>query len=665
MALPFTLKSPLPPADLLFQSMSLSQGLSTLEEMQLNLLSDRPDIAAEDLLGLPLAVVAELRDGEQRHFCGLVTRFGTGPSQGTRYGYQAVVRPWLWFLTRTADCRIFQDQSVPDIVKAVFADHAAIAKTEYKLFRQYRPRVNCVQYRETDFNFVARLLEEEGIYWYFAHDKDGHTLVLVDEVGAHAPVPGCESLPYYANTGQHPPDREYISQWNFSREVRPGRVALRSYDFERPSTDLSVERSLVREHEHADLEQFDWQGDYTSKGVGEHLIDNRVDELQSGHERLSGQTHSQGLTVGHLFSLERHPRDDQNVEYLCVSSQIRAQVSGYEAGHGTADYQCSFTAMPSSQQFRPPRRTPKPFVQGPQTAVVVGPPGEEIHTDKHGRVRVQFHWDRYHQREEDSSCWMRVSHPWAGKGWGSVSIPRIGQEVIVDFLEGDPDQPIVTGRVYNGENMAPYALPANAATSGMKSKTHRGSGYNEISADDTAGKEKVTIHAQHDMSTTVQHDQTNTVNNKFTETIKSDAKVTVTEGTYSHDVAANTAKYHVSGDLTENYDARQTTTVKGDLTIVSAAGAISISADAKHIYIHAATSIQLHTGASKLWMASDGNISLEGVNITVKGSSGVFIKGGVVHSEAETENQTKGAVVLSHGEATNTVKGGMVMLNPD
>jgi type VI secretion system secreted protein VgrG len=410
---------------------------------------------------------------------------------------------------------------------------------------------------------------------------------------------------------------------------------------------------------------FDFQGDYVQATDGKQLAEDRLDELQSRFHTLRGRTNAQGLEVGRLFSLTHHPRDDQNAEYLVTGASVSAQTNPYESSDATVRFECNFTAIPSEQQFRPARRTPKPFVQGPQTAVVVGPAGEEIHTDNHGRVKVQFHWDRYHQKNEDSSCWMRVSHPWAGKGWGSVSIPRIGQEVIVDFLEGDPDQPIVTGRVYNGENMAPFALPAAAATSGMKSKTHRGSGYNEISADDTAGKEKVNIHAQYDMTTTVQHDQTNTVNNKFTETIKSDAKVTVTEGTYSHDVAANTAKYHVSGDLTENYDAKQTTTVKGDLTIVSAAGAISISADAKHIYIHAATSIQLHTGASKLWMASDGNISLEGVNITVQGSSGVFIKGGVVHSEAETENQTKGAVVLSHGEATNTVKGGMVMLNPD
>ena len=311
-------------------------------------------------------------------------------------------------------------------------------------------------------------------------------------------------------------------------------------------------------------------------------------------------------------------------------------------------------------------------MQGPQTAMVVGPAGEEIFTDKHGRVKVQFHWDRYGQKNEKSSCWIRVSQPWAGKGWGGVSIPRIGQEVVIDFLEGDPDQPLVTGRVYNGESPAPFGLPAGAVLSGIKSKTHKGSGYNELSMDDTAGKEMVTIHAQYDMGTTVLHDQTNTiqndktttVNNTFTETIKSNTKITVSEGTYSHDVAANTATYHVQGALTETYDATQATTVKEKLTITSTTGAIEVTSSAQNIDVTAATTIQIKVGASMIKMGADGTIEISGVNIAIHGSANVTVKGGTVHSEADSEHQTKGAIVLSEGSATNTVKGGMVMLNP-
>src|SRR6185369_13384756 len=251
-------------------------------------------------------------------------------------------------------------------------------------------------------------------------------------------------------------------------------------------------------------------------------------------------------------TLEDFPREDQNREYLIVAANYDLRFGDYEAlpgGSGT-DYRCSFVAMPSKQQFRPKRATPKPFVQGPQTAVVVGPAGDEIYKDSYGRVKVQFHWDRYGKKDENSSCWIRVSQMWAGKGWGSVSTPRIGHEVIVDFLEGDPDQPIILGSVHNAENKPPHG----GVVSGLKSNTHKGRGSNEMTMDDTAGKEKITIHGQYDMSTKVEHDQTNTVDNDFTETIKNNASITITQGKFSHDVAANVAKYHVKGALDEVYE---------------------------------------------------------------------------------------------------------------
>ena len=664
MAQPITLSSPLPAADLRFESLAYSAGLSTLEELRLELISPKSDLEPDQLLGQQVDVAIELRDGGKRCLNGYVTRFGLGRHRGRYFGYQATVRPWLWLLTRTSDCRIFQNQTVDEIVATVFADHTAIAKYEFNLYRQYRKRPYCVQYRETDFNFVARLLEDEGIFWYFDHAQGEHKLILVDDVAACTAAPGCEALPYYANVGQAPPDHEYISSWNFSRGIEPGKAVLTSYDFERPSAKLLVEKAITSRYALSDQEQFDFQGDYTQKSDGEQLADTRIDEQQARHEQLSGITNAHGMAVGHLFGLDGHPRTDQNAEYLCLQALITAQTNAQESGHHEGELRCSFSALSSSQAFRPPRQTRRPSMQGPQTAMVVGPPGEEIFTDKYGRVKVQFHWDRYGKKNEMSSCWMRVSQPWAGKGWGGVSIPRIGQEVVVDFLEGDPDQPIVTGRVYNAESMQPYTLPEGAVVSGIKSQTHKGKGYNELAMDDTAGKEKVTIHAQYDMNTTVEHDQTNTVHNTFTETIKSHAKITVTEGTYSHDVAANTATYHVKGALTENYDATQDTTAKSNINIKSTGGAIAILSDSQHVYINAATSIQLNVGASNIWMDSGGQIRIKGVNVAIEGSANVTIKGGTVHSEADSEHQTKGAIVLSEGSATNTVKGGMVMLNP-
>ena len=548
---PVTLKSPLPPEDLRFEAVSATQGVSVLDAIELELLSAKPDLAAEKLLGKPVGVSIALGRGGQRHINGLVTRFGIGRAQGRWFRYHASVRPWLWALTQTADCRIFQDQNVRQIIEAVFADHAAIADFKFKLQKSYRTRTYCVQYRETDFNFVARLCEEEGIFWYFEHgDGSAQQLVLADDAAALSAAKGAETLPYYDNRGQRAPDVDTIGDWSASREMRTGKVALTSYDFERPGTSLAVDQAQPRSHTLDDSEVFDFDGQYTHKSDGQHLADTRLEELQCGFERLAGTTTSHALVVGHLFKLTNHPRADQNAEYLCLHSRLSLRLAPSESASGTttaADhFECSFAAQPSQQPYRAPRRTPKPFVQGPQTAVVVGPSGEEIFTDKYGRVKVQFHWDRRGKKNDKSSCWVRVSSPWAGKSFGFVQIPRIGQEVVVSFLEGDPDQPLVTGRVYNAEQMPPWELPANATQSGVLTRSSKGGAYgnaNAIRFEDRKGAEQLWIHAEknqdievendethsvgHDRSKTVDHDETVLVKHDRTETVGNNETITI------------------------------------------------------------------------------------------------------------------------------------------
>jgi type VI secretion system secreted protein VgrG len=656
--------TPLGKDGLLFHRMTAHEELSRLSEFEIDLLSEQGDIPPIKILGKNVTVKLELQDGNTRHFNGYVTRFQQTGLHGRYHAYRATVRPWLWFLTRTADCRIFQEMTAPEIIKQVFSDHT-LADVKDQLTDTYRKRTFCVQYRETDFDFVSRLMEQEGIYYYFTHAEDRHTLVLAYSYSAHSAAAGYETLQYVDAERVVRPEQEYISRWSYACQIQPGRYEIDDYDFERPGVDLLVRARPTRDYALAEYEIFDYPGAYSKNADGDQYVRVRIDELHAQCEIARGESNARGLAPGSLFKLAGHARADQNREYLVLAASYVMSFNEYETGEAPgATCTCGFSALDSKQQFRPQRITRKPIVQGPQTAVVVGPAGDEIYTDKYGRVKVQFHWDRYGKKDENTSCWIRVSQPWAGKGWGSVSIPRIGQEVIVEFLEGDPDQPIITGRVYNGENMPPYALPKEAVVSGLKTNTHKGKGYNEMSMNDTAGKEAITIHGQYDMNTTVQHDQTNTVNNKFTETIKSDAKITVTEGTYSHDVAANTATYHVKGALTENYDATQATTVKNNITITSTGGAIALSSDSQHVYINAATSIQLHVGASMIWMDSGGQIKIQGTNIAIEGSANVTIKGGTVHSEAVSEHQTKGAIVLSDGSATNTVRGGMVMLNP-
>ncbi len=574
------------PADALrFESMSATQGISALEQIEVQLLSSKPDLAAEDLLGRPAGVSIEQRGGGKRQFNGIVTRFGSGRSQGRWFRYQATLRPWLWFLTQTSDCRIYQDQTVPQIVEAVFGDHSAIAHFEFKLYKSYRTRVYCVQYRESDFNFVARLLEEEGIYWYLEHVDDKHKLVLVDDLGALESAEGAEKLPYYANSGQVPPDVDYVSGWSSSREVRTGKVVLTSYDFERPSTTLLVDQAQPRAHKLDDLELFDYEGEYTQATEGQHLADCRVEALQCGFERLAGSTNALALNVGALFSLERHPRTDQNTQYLCLNSSISVQVAAHESGTGAEqDYQCNFAAVPSAHPFRPPRRTPKPFVQGPQTAVVVGPAGEEIFTDKYGRVKVQFHWDRYGSKNEKSSCWVRVSSPWAGKSFGFMQVPRIGQEVVVGFLEGDPDQPLITGRVYNAEQMPPWDLPANATQSGVLTRSSKGGSYgtaNALRFEDKKGAEQLWMHAEknqdievendethwvgHDRRKTIDHDETTHVKHDRTETV--DNHETITIGVNRTERVGQDETISIGVNRTETVGANETISIGANRSI--------------------------------------------------------------------------------------------------
>jgi type VI secretion system secreted protein VgrG len=567
MAIPFSLTTPLSEAALRFDSMQHTAGVSVLEETQLCLLSEQPDIAPEDLLGRTVGIQLRLRDGELRHIAGHVTRFGLGRHQGRYFGYLAEVRPWLWFLTRRSDCRIFQELTVPEIVRKVFADHGDIAVFEFRLSGTYRTRDYTVQYRETDFNFVARLLEDEGIFWYFEHGEGEHRLVLVDSMEALTSAPQADTLPYFSNEGQSSPDVDIVTDWTFGREVRSGRVALRSYFFEAPSTSLEVGAAEARAHEQAGYELYDYQGDYLRKDDGARLAAVRLDEAQAGHEQLGGSTNALGLANGRLFNLTRHPREDQNSRYFVVQTQITASTHRLESGHETGDYRCRFSALPASQPYRPPRRTPKPFVQGPQSAVVTGPAGEEIYTDAYGRVKVQFHWDRYGRKNETSSCWMRVSHPWAGKSFGAIHIPRIGQEVIVDFLEGDPDQPLITGRVYNAEHMTPWELPAHMTQSGILTRSSKGGSYGHANAlrfEDKKGEEQLWLHAEKDQLTEVENDEDKWVGRDRRKTIDRDETNHIRRD--RTETVDRNEKINVHGWRTEEVDGDETITVHQNRT---------------------------------------------------------------------------------------------------
>ncbi|PMZ96542.1 MULTISPECIES: type VI secretion system Vgr family protein [unclassified Pseudomonas] len=516
------INSPLGPDKLILAEMGGSEELGRLFDYELQLTSDDPAIDLNQLLGKPMSLSVQQSLGTSRHFHGIVARCSQSVDQGQFASYRVTLRPWLWLLTRTSDCRIFQHLSAPQIIKQVFRD-LGFSDFEDLLSRNYREREYCVQYRETSFDFVSRLMEEEGIYYFFRHEQERHVLVLADAYGAHQKAPGYETVPYYPPDGQHR-ERDHINDWHLAQEVQPGSLELNDYDFQRPSARIDVRSAMPRPHQAGDYPLYDYPGAYEQTQDGEHYARTRLESLQSLHERVELRGNARGLGSGHLFSLSNFSRQDQNREYLIVAARYYVHQERLESGGGSgaAQFESNLSCIDAQQSYRPVSSSLRPIVKGPQTAVVVGPAGEEIWTDQFGRVKVHFHWDRHDQSNENSSCWIRVSQATAGKNWGSIQVPRIGQEVIVSFLEGDPDRPIITGRVYNAEQTVPYDLPGGATQSGMKSRSSKGgspANFNEIRMEDKKGAEQLYMHAERNMDTVVEQSETLSVGINRTQTV--------------------------------------------------------------------------------------------------------------------------------------------------
>ncbi len=507
--------SPLGEDQLLFRSMHGTEGLSQLFEFDVDLLSPQPSIDADAVLGKPLALEIKTAAGV-RFLHGQITRFAPvgfedGVSRHTIY--RATMRPWLWFLTRASDNRTFLNKSVVEILEEVFGAYGFVF--EKKLCGTYRPWEYCAQYDESDFAFVSRLMELEGIYYFFEHEKERHTLVLADDAGAHEPMPGYESIDCFAADRPITEDMEVIDDWQVTEELRSGSYTVDDFNFTTPKGDLSSTRNQPRSHDNAGYDMYEWLGEHTDGGQAEHYARVRLEEAQSLAARSNGHATVRGMAPGRKFTLRNAPRGDDNRDYLIVSVSYALREGGYATGSAPGSYGFGFVAQPADNPFRAPRQTPMPRTTGPQTATVVGPEGEEIWTDSYGRVKLQFHWDRAGQRNENSSAWVRVSQAWAGEGYGTVHVPRIGQEVVVDFIAGRIDRPIVMGRVYNADQMPPFDLPGEATKSGIASRSTRGgspANANAIVFEDSMGAEQILLHAERNLDTEVEGDETHTTN---------------------------------------------------------------------------------------------------------------------------------------------------------
>jgi len=499
-----------------FRQMTGTEALSLPFEFDVTFHSKQTGLSAKAMLGKGVTLKVETEGGKGvRHFNGICTRFGSGGREGEHLLYTAKLRPWLWLASRRSDCKIFQFKKVPDIIKEVLGKYGFPLSD--KLKKSYREWDYCVQYQETDLNFVMRLMEHEGIYFYFQHADGSHTLVMADDMTCHSPLPGKPNIKYFGVDAVAVADEEHFNSWQVREEVNSGEYITDDYDFEHPRGDLTTKRKNPFGHSHDAWERYMWPGGYVKLGEGETYSGVRLETLEAEHERAQGHTTVRTMAPGYLFNLERCPRADQNREYLSVAATYffrdNARMSA-GSGDGDADWGIMVTSQPTSVPYRPQALTPKPLTSGPQTAVVVGPAGEEIYTDKYGRVKVQFFWDRYGNKDEHSSCWIRCSHPWAGEKWGFIHIPRIGQEVIVDFIGGDPDYPMITGRVYNADMMPPYGLPDNKTASGIKSRSTKNGGatdFNEIRMEDLKGKEQLYVHAQRNLDTVVEADESRVV----------------------------------------------------------------------------------------------------------------------------------------------------------
>lgn len=499
--------TPLGPDALFLQSFTGREGISQLFSFQCECLSENALISYDDVIGKKITISVTQVDENVRYFNGICSRFSQS-GQDERFTYYRVeIVPWLWLLSRTSNCRIFQQKTPTDIIQQIFAD-SGFTDYAFEVSGSLPTLDYCVQYRETDLNFVCRLMEQYGISYFFRHEDQKHTLVLANAASSYKPCPGAKAVRYHTTLGSFNYDEDVLTGMEIAKEVRPGKYTLNDFDFEKPLVDLT---SSTAGADTRKFELYDYPGEYKTKGDGDALAQVRMEEEETPTVVVRASSSCRAFTSGYRFELKEHYRGDLNKEYILTEVQHAGTVGQhYQSSNGSEGehYFNYFVAIPYPTKFRPPRLTPKPIVQGPQTAIVVGPPGEEIYVDKYGRVKVQFHWDREGKYDDKSSCWIRVSQLWAGKMWGAMYIPRIGQEVIVEFLEGDPDQPLITGRVYNAECMPPYALPDEKTKSTLRSYSSKGgSGFNEFRIEDKKGSEQIFFHGEKDYDLRLKNDR--------------------------------------------------------------------------------------------------------------------------------------------------------------
>lgn len=620
--------------ELLLTAFEGSDHLSDLFEYHLTALSSNHNIKPEDLVGEDVTV--NINSKHKATFNGVIRSFSYGDIQGHNMReYHLTMVPWLWFLTRTENRRIFQNKNTRDIVTDVFHD---LGFKDFDFRAQGgRPREYCVQYGESDFDFVSRLLEEDGITYYFKQSPKKHIMVIVEEKNAYE---ACADTGLAYSQGSTP-DNE-ITSWQHDYDFRAGAWTLNDYNFKEPAKNqLAEARTLSKFKNNASYQHYEYPAVYNYT-YNRDLANMRMDADEVPMNTVHGTSTCSTFYAGGLFKVDKHSYKEENGTYLLTSVSHSASDSSYYTGDGgDSHYSNSFTCIPSSVHFRPLLRHKRPVMKGPQSAVVTGPSGEEIYIDEYGRIKVQFIWDRQGKKDEHSSCFLRVMQSWAGNQWGASFIPRIGHEVIVSFLDGDPDRPIVTGTVYNGANKPVYS---SKTQSGIKTRSTKGgtpANYNELRFEDLKGSEQIYIHAEKNLDTMVENDESLTVDHDRTKTIKHDENSNIqhdrnkTVGNNQSESIGKDKTISVGDNHSENVSKNMTISVGKDLSeSVGGDYSESVTGDysmrAKTITMQAADKITIQTGAAKIVMSSSGEITMSGSSINIKGSGNVVIKGSKV-----------------------------------
>ncbi|MGJ7549084.1 type VI secretion system tip protein TssI/VgrG [Pseudomonas alloputida] len=581
-----------PEQELLLETFKGVEALSRAFNYELLLVCEDSGVPLKSMMGQHVSIEIELAEGGPRYITGYLTRFASIGSDGGMARYTATLNPWFSMLKNRFDTRIFQGNTVEEVVTEVFALCPAFSRHEFRLTRPQKRYTYITQYRETDFNFVQRLLEEEGMFYYFEHTAEGHTMIICDDSSTLVDIPEQPQIRFHSASVTETADS--ITQWSGNRQLQSGKMATQTFDYRQPNNRLPVAMNSVNKQ--GDVENFeiyDFPGQYThgTYDEGETLLRLRIEALELRGKKFEGASNCRAMKPGYTFELLQHYSHDQGAvedrQFLLMSVESEGH-NNYLSGQ-QASYYNTFTCVRKKIPFRPQLSTPKPTIAGPQTAIIVGPPGEEIFTDELGRVKIQFHWDRKGQHNDHSSCWVRVAQSGASGGFGSIQIPRVGDEVVVVFLDGNPDRPLIMGSLYNSSNTPPWSLPANKTQSGFLTRSMKGDGgtANFFRFEDKAGAEQIIMHAERNMDTEVEADDS----------------------------------LQVGGNRTIKVEGKHSETIRLETSIAVEEGSYFVTVDQGAVKIKAATSITLEVGSSKLVMNSNGTITISGIIVDVAGST--------------------------------------------